>query len=264
MKTLYLITKILTYPGAFMKGFWEHVTCRILKLQVTDRRYLRPNEFCGHTAHTPAMTPAKAFLLSFLPYAAQRILGWIFVGASAAPLLLFSMRSRAENPLFTLEIVALFLGLSLLCNSFPQWEDAKRHWRLFYGGPTPEEEQAMQAYSDALLAAFDAADESAADGEAEPEAEAEIEVEQEAAPEAEMEAETEIETEAALDPEPEEPADEAPALPETPEAPRFAGLAGKIIFAPCNAYFLAGAWLEKFGIPVIAAIVITAALLVLR
>jgi len=233
MKIIYLITKILTYPGAFMKGFWEHVACRVLKLQVTDRRYLRPNEACGHASHAPAMTPAKAFLFSFLPYIAQRILGWIFLGASVAPLLIFNMRGEG-NPMFVMQIAALFLGISIICNSFPQWEDAKRHWRLFYGAPAPEEEQAMQEYSEALLAAFDAVPE--------PE-EAEATPEEQEAPEAE--------------PNP-------PDLPEMPEGPRFAGLAGKIIFAPCNAYFLAGAWLESRGIPAIAAILITAAVLIFR
>ena len=256
MKILNLITKILTYPGAFMKGFWEHLTCRILRLQVTDRRYLRPNELCGHAAHTPAMTPAKAFLLSWMPYIAQRILGWIFVGASAVPILLFNMRGQAENPMFLLQCVALFLGISFLCNAFPQWEDAKRHWRLFYGGFTPEEEQAMAAYSEALLAAFDAVqpaeEPTGGEEEAGPEAEAEPEIEAE--PDAEPEAEPALE----------EQAEEIPALPELPDLPRFAGLAGKIIFAPCNAYFLAGAWLEKFGIPTILAIVATVALLIFR
>ncbi|MCL2301241.1 MAG: hypothetical protein FWC27_13955, partial [Firmicutes bacterium] len=160
MNTLYLITKVLTYPGAFMKGFWEHVTCRVLKLRVTDRGYLRANEGCGHAAHTPAMTPARAFLFSWLPYLAQRALGWIFVGVSAPPLLLFGSPGQMADPsrrvVVVLEFIALFVGLSLLCNSFPQWEDAKRHWRLFYGGPSPEEEQAMAAYSEALPEAFDA------------------------------------------------------------------------------------------------------------
>ena len=261
MNTLYLITKILTYPGAFLKGFWEHLTCRILKLQVTERGYLRPTELCGHAVHAPALTPGKAYLLSLLPYLPQRILGWIFVGASAPPLLLFGLRGQAENPMLILQAVALFLGISLLCNAFPQWEDARRHWRLFYGKPTPEEEQAARDYAEALLAAFEAVQdtEEAAEEVAEPEAEAEAEAE------AEPETETEIEAEPEPEPEPEaEPAPAAPVLPELPPLPRFAGLAGKLILAPCNAYFLAGAWLERFGIPTIAAAAVTAALLIFR
>jgi len=242
MKTLYLITKILTYPGAFMKGFWEHVACRILKLQVTERRYLRPTEACGHASHAPAMTPAKAYLLSFLPYIAQRALGWIFLGASVAPLLVFDMRGMEENPLFVLEIAALFLGISLICNSFPQWEDAKRHWRLFYGAPSPEEEQAMQEYSEALLAAFEAVPAPEEDQDEAEAAEEQAALEEQAAPE-------EI---------------TPPELPEMPELTRFAGPVGKIILAPCNAYFLAGAWLERYGIPAILAIGIAVGVLIFR
>jgi len=234
MNTVYLLTKIFTYPGAFLKGFWEHVTCRILKLEVTDRHYLAANEACGHAAHTPAMTPAKAYLLSLLPYIAQRVLGWIFLGASVAPVLLFNLRDRDMNPLLLLEYAALYLGLSIICNSFPQWADAKRQWRLFYGKPTPEELGAVEE-----------------DAQAEAEAEAEVEAEPEVEAELEAEAEPEIEAEPEAEP--------------IPSAlPKFAGPAAKIILAPCNAYFLAGAWLEKMGIPAIAAIVITVAVLIFR
>ena len=244
MKIVYLITKILTYPGAFLKGFWEHLTCRILKLQVTERRYLRPDETCGHAAHAPAMTPAKAFLFSWMPYLAQHMLGFIFLGASVPSLLIFGMRDLEQNPLAVVQYAALFLGLSIICNSFPQWEDAKRHWRLFYGAPTPAEEQAMREYSEALMEAFDAVPAPVEDEDA-------IAVEEAVAEEEVIASE--------------EPAEVIPpALPEMPELPRFAGLAGKIILAPANAYFLAGAWLEKYGITTIAAIAITIAVLLLR
>ena len=35
--------------------------------------------------------------------------------------------------------------------------------------------------------------------------------------------------------------------------PKYAGLFGKIVFAPCNAWFFAGAWLEKTGFAVLLA-----------
>ena len=190
MKILYLITKLVTYPGAFMKGFWEHRACRRLKLEVHSRQYLLADWHCGHALHDPAATPAKAFLLAFLPYIAQRILGWIFLGASVGPLLIFGLRGGAETAFFWLEAVALFLGLSLLCNSFPSWEDARLQWDLFYGKAAEEEA-----------------------------------------------------------PEPQ---------------PKRAGLPAKILLAPCNAYFLAGAWAERYGIPAIVAVGLTVVLLIIK
>jgi hypothetical protein len=211
MKILYLITKLVTYPGAFMKGFWEHCACRALKLEVRSRQYLPADWSCGHAQHDPAMSPARAYLLAILPYVAQRVLGWLFLGASVGPLLIFGLRGSGETSFFWLELVSLFLGLSLLCNSFPSWEDARRLWVLFYGKPAPAE----------------GAPESPP-GETEPAGE---------------------ETYEGKEPEPQ---------------PKRAKLPAKIILAPCNAYFLAGAWLERCGIPAIVAVGATAALLILR
>lgn len=236
MKFLYLATKIITYPGAYMKGFWEHFACRMLKIQVTDRRYLVPDASCGHARHEPAMTPAKAYLLALLPYIAQRVLGWLFLGAGFAPIVLFGLRPREVNLVFyCLYIVFLFLGISMLCNSFPAWEDAKRQWRLFYGKPTEEEEIIEEPdpifmeedEEDPDIAALDEISEEFWSAECSEEAIAEAAEE--------------------LSEEPDEPA------PPPCGVPRFAGLPAKIILAPCNAWFLAGAWLERWGIPTILA-----------
>jgi hypothetical protein len=211
MKILYLITKLVTYPGAFLKGFWEHCACRVLKLEVRSLQYLPADWNCGHATHGPAATPAKAFLLAFLTYVAQRALGWLFLGASVGPLLIFGLRGSGETSFFWLEAVALFLGLSLLCNSFPSWEDAQRQWRLFFGKPAGEEPEA---------------EESPAEGEG-------------------------------VDEEP-------PAETEPARQPQYAKLPAKILLAPCNAYFLAGAWLERFGVPAIIAVGLTVTLLIVR
>jgi len=163
MRTLYIITKVITYPGAFLKGFWEHVTCRILKIKVLDNNYHAFDFHGGHVKHEDAATPAKTFLLALLPNIMQQLFGWIFV-AAASPLLLFGLRGPSDSYFFWLYAVALFFGLSLLCNSFAQWEDAKHQWRMFYGKNAQ------------------------------------------------------------------------------------ASLAAKILLAPCNAWFFAGAWLERTGI----------------
>lgn len=270
MKILYLITKILTYPGAYLKGFWEHCTCRILGLQVTERGYLNASATCGHVAHTPAMSPAKAFLFSWMPLIPQHILGWIFLGASVGPLLILGIRGQAESSLFLLEAVALFIGISMICNSFPQWEDAKRHWRLFYGKPTPEEEQDMQVIAEHEAAEKAAAEQTAEEVQSEV-AEAIAEEATEEGAEADVLAPDEYENaidtdqlrEAALEAAAEENAAEEEAVA-LPVVPRFASLAGKIIFAPANVYFIAGAWLEYTGLSTILLFGASIALLVLR
>ncbi|MCL2447168.1 MAG: hypothetical protein FWD06_10430 [Oscillospiraceae bacterium] len=133
MKTIYLISKFITLPGAFLKGFWEHLACRLLHIPVENANYLPADVHCGHVQNSPAQSPAQSFLLALLPYLAQRALAWIFIAAAAPPLLLFGVRSAQESHFFFLYLVALYFGLSLLCNSFPSWPQAQQQWRLFYG-----------------------------------------------------------------------------------------------------------------------------------
>ena len=54
MRTLYIITRILTFPGAYLRGFWEQLTCRILGLPVEVPGYLRIDEACSHVEHSLA------------------------------------------------------------------------------------------------------------------------------------------------------------------------------------------------------------------
>lgn len=257
MKIIYLITKILTYPGAFMKGFWEHITCRILKLEVTDKHYLSADWHCGHARHTPVMSPAKAFLLAFLPWFAQKILTLIFLAASVPPLLIFGHRSPADSSFFWLEVVALFLGLSLLCNSFPQRGDAKRLWQLFYGAPSQEEAEAL----DALQAQEQAVIEAAAEEEISEEEISEEDIAEEAeVVEADISEEEVVEEEIAE----EEISEEAPAFELPQGLPKYAKLPAKILLAPANVYFVAGAWCERCGIPLVLVIAGVAAAILLR
>ncbi|MDR2753478.1 MAG: hypothetical protein LBB50_04130 [Oscillospiraceae bacterium] len=242
MNILYLITKMITYPGAFMKGFWEHCTCRILKIQVTDRRYLSSTKWCGHAAHAPALTPGKAFLLAWLPYFAQRVTGLIFLGASVGPLLVFNLRGQSDTSFFWLYVVFLFLGLSIICNSFPQWEDAKHQWQLFYGKPAALAEEVV------FEAAEASEDEVVVVEAVEAEEESEEEV-VEAADESDEAVEA-AEAEEAVE------AEEEAVVVEASER-HAAGAGAKILLAPGNAWLLAGAWLEQHGLPTIVAVGLT-------
>ncbi len=149
MTVVYLISRILTYPAAYLKGFWEHWTCRILKVQVLRGGYLRSDEYCGHIEHAPAQSPGKAFLLVFLPWLAQKLLALLCLTAAAVPLLVFGLRGSSETIFFWVEVVLLYLGVSFLCNAYPIWGDAKNLWRLFYApkaqDDAPEAEKPKKA-----------------------------------------------------------------------------------------------------------------------
>ncbi len=67
MKVIYIITKILTFPGALTKALFEQIMCRIFRCPVEDNRYLRTDEMCGHIEHELIKGPVKSYMFCFIP-----------------------------------------------------------------------------------------------------------------------------------------------------------------------------------------------------
>ncbi|MCL2508712.1 MAG: hypothetical protein FWF05_06005 [Oscillospiraceae bacterium] len=140
MKTIYVISKWLTFPGAFMKGFFEHLTCRLLKVKIYEAdKYVTNNLLSGHVYMLPPESAAKSFFVCFLPgllnflfglgsYAAALMtLGYLGVGFTDA-------QSQTQNPMFVFYCVLLYFGASMMCNIFPYRDDISHARELLYGG----------------------------------------------------------------------------------------------------------------------------------
>ena len=63
MRIVYIIGKYLTLPGAFLRAFWEQLTCLLLGIPVENTGYLRADEMCGHIEHILPKKPAAAYTL---------------------------------------------------------------------------------------------------------------------------------------------------------------------------------------------------------
>lgn len=48
---IYFIGKVLTFPGAYIKAFFEHLIARAFSIPVEDTKYLRFTDGCGHVEH---------------------------------------------------------------------------------------------------------------------------------------------------------------------------------------------------------------------
>ena len=131
MNTIYVISKYVTVIGSVLKGFWEHLACRMLSIPVQDARYLQANELCGHVEHDFTKKKAQTFLLCFIPSIMNFIFGWEMVAAGFIGL--FWLKVPSTAPVFIIYIVLLYIGISLLCNTAPLYEDALNNWDLLYG-----------------------------------------------------------------------------------------------------------------------------------
>ena len=140
MKLIYVITKILTFPGALTKAFFEQIMCRIFKCPVEDNRYLRTDEMCGHVDHELIERPVASYmfclipgLLNFLlaqmlclfPFINIGILGNYTGFISSSALSAFITEEAMIKTLdFILPFFFAWVCISLLTNIFPLFEDA--------------------------------------------------------------------------------------------------------------------------------------------
>ena len=132
MTALYIASKILTFPGAYIKCFWEHLTCKILGLPVEAPGYLRLDEACGHVEHALASKGGAAYLMATGPAFMNFNAGlWIFL-AGFVNLRYMGITYYDSMGLFVSYILMTYVGVSMLCNVFPLVEDAMNLQDLLY------------------------------------------------------------------------------------------------------------------------------------
>ncbi len=124
MTALYIASKILTFPGAYLRGFWEHLTCKILGLPVELPGYLRIDEACGHVEHGLAKKGFASYLMATGPGFMNFMTGFPMFLVGYINLCLLGIRPSDSAGLFAFYILLTYVGISLLCNLFPLVEDA--------------------------------------------------------------------------------------------------------------------------------------------
>ena len=139
MTFLYILTKTIFFPGTFLKGFWEHVTCRMLGVEIyAANSYLSRNRLCGHVSMVPAPTAAKSFFVCFLPGFLNFFLGFPAFAVGVVTLGFMGVDvidplTGKFCPLFILYVLLYLFGASCMCSLFPCTEDARHLWRTHYG-----------------------------------------------------------------------------------------------------------------------------------
>ncbi|MCR4926243.1 MAG: hypothetical protein K5917_08135 [Clostridiales bacterium] len=129
MKYFGSILKFLTFPGMFLHALWEHLICILYGSNVEDSRAIRLDELSGHVEHDFMDTPGKQFLLCFLPFLFNLILGLLLSGVAVAKIFVLGEKS-------TILYVILWVGASLLSNLFPLVEDAMFMFSEIYSEKT--------------------------------------------------------------------------------------------------------------------------------
>lgn len=133
MTILFIISKILTFPGAYLRAFLEHVACRSRKCLIESDGYLRLDEACGHVEHTLPESKGGAAYIALMPGTLGFIGGIIMAAAGFIPLTTLGITTNDSLPMFIIYILLSYVGFSFLCNLFPLVEDALYSWEMIYG-----------------------------------------------------------------------------------------------------------------------------------
>lgn len=134
MKLFYIITKFILFPGSYIRGFWEHIACKILHIPVEPVGYMRIDEACGHAEHSLAKTPFASWFLVFFPGFMNFNMGMPLWLAGIMGIFYMGVTIYDSPVLFIFYLVCLYVGMSFLCALFPLSEDIYTFFELAYDG----------------------------------------------------------------------------------------------------------------------------------
>ena len=126
MRVINVIVKILTLSGAFLKGFWEQLFCKIMGAPVENKKIFQWNEMAGHIEHEPFPTAAKSFWFCFLSGLMVFLAGVIIAVPGLVALYLGS-----TGMIKILGLLCLANAAVMFTNIFPSIEDALMMWEKF-------------------------------------------------------------------------------------------------------------------------------------
>ena len=131
---IYFIGKVLTFPGAYIKAFFEHLIARAFSIPVEDTKYLRFTDGCGHVEHDAIGSKAKIFFYCLLPGLFTAIIGTPMLYMGFAGLFFFKVPADSSTMLmFIVYCILFYLGFSLCANQYPLMEDASGLWHALHG-----------------------------------------------------------------------------------------------------------------------------------
>ncbi|MBS7360128.1 MAG: hypothetical protein KIG53_05950 [Oscillospiraceae bacterium] len=130
MNLLYLITRIITFFGSGLRVLWEQIICRLEGVPVEDIRVFKNSELCAHAEHELPKKRKQSFWICSFPFTMNFILGFISLLSGSYRLFFLGDFSTFKSYIF------VWIGVSLLANCAPSFEDALSLKDMFYNKET--------------------------------------------------------------------------------------------------------------------------------
>lgn len=130
MRIIYVIGKYITFPGAFLRAFWEHLTCLLLGIPVENTGYLRADEMCGHIEHFLPKKASATYILATAPGVMGLLTGLPMLLLGFVNLRFMGFVFADSAILFILYIAMIYVGASIMCCLHPHYEVALNLWDI--------------------------------------------------------------------------------------------------------------------------------------
>lgn len=120
------IISILTFPGVIVHELAHQICCRICGVVVYQVKYFQFQNPCGYVIHENVTNPWKNLCMALGPFFINTIIGMLIASVPAFCIMGDGEMMYQSNPLMSvLNIVLLWLGISILMHAFPSTGDAK-------------------------------------------------------------------------------------------------------------------------------------------
>lgn len=110
---------ILTFPGVIIHELAHQLFCYLCGLKVYEVKYIQLSNPCGYVIHEASEHPANTFLISIGPLIVNTIIGILILIPVTINVFVFGELNNLLN------LVILWLGISVLMHAFPSKQDGK-------------------------------------------------------------------------------------------------------------------------------------------
>lgn len=115
------IIAILTFPGVIIHQLVQLIVCRILRVAVLDISFFKFKNPAGYVIHERPIESWKDLIIGIVPFLVNSVLGATIASYSALSYYIFESGN-------SLDIIMIWLGISLAINAFPSPENSKNMW----------------------------------------------------------------------------------------------------------------------------------------
>jgi hypothetical protein len=115
------LVSMVTFPGVIVHEIAHQFFCRVTGTPVLDVCYFRIGNPAGYVVHDQPASPGKHLLVSIAPFFVNTLVGAV-IGAPSA------ISSFTFDHADLLDIVLIWLGVSIAMHSFPSTGDARSLW----------------------------------------------------------------------------------------------------------------------------------------